>query len=1816
MLALALSLGLTLGLAKLPQVEAQPSSTMAGLAETRLLELEQQLHSFGSLSSGLDLKTTSSPVSVYVQLHERQTKSGLTPNRDLHLQDQAGMDSQIAYAQALHQEFLADLSSVLGHKVLADQEVFLVDNALTLQVTGPELQQLVAHPDVRNIQLDLPVIPKPQLPSPEQTPKRRARRDLSEAYDPSSLKGAGTVIAILDSGFQVDHEGMAAPTDKTAMRYNATSIQAKIASGSLKGQYVNEKFPYGYNYADQDQDLAESGESHGTHVSGIAAGTGDKEGRFVGQAPQAQVLAMRVFSKGASKGTRPAIYNAALDDAIYLQADVINMSLGSDFGTLHGLEEATLAAIEKAKQIGALFSISAGNSSYANEDLPVSATNPWISTLGSPAIAPSALAVASVNGMESVNPILKVGDQTNVPYQPGKVVPVDTLYDQPLVVADAGRGDPKQASPAWASLDLQGKAALIERGDITFVEKVNNAAEKGAKLAIIYQHEEGGDNFVGMVLDGTKIPAISVKRSDGLKILELLKTQPDLAVTVTKAVGGFPYDDGGKMSDFSSWGPSPEFDLKPEITAVGGNVYAPQPGNTYGNMSGTSMSAPQISGMIALLHERYTKDDRISIPAASEAEARFYLTRNLLMSTAVPHQLTEQPVSYDSPRKQGAGIATNANFLSSQAYATAVPEQDGGFADAKLNLGAMNELEFDLKFVVHNISKTETLTFAPSATVQTDKLKENPAFIDVGGVQDVIPAVSGTPVTVQPSSSETVTLHVQVPAERHQELLSHFINGYYLEGFVRLKSQTAGQCDIGLPWISFRSNASGKGQSGIPALEPPIYDAQWNLQDAPKPKFYDTQTTAENEAGSGPNPFTALVSTVDGKTVVAGETTQPGSAVRTFDGNKIYLTPNGDGKNDFVGMSGIFQFSLFEAYARVVDSQGTEVFKSRSEGTLEDPIGQSNYDKTNTDRPFFNVPGHASTWDWDGKKAGTPVPDGIYTYEFHVKSTSDAKPGLKSEDIPEQVTKLQVIVDSKAPELKDAKFENGQYEGDLVEEGSGMKSATLVLKGSNGAPDQPVAVEVQGNHLRAQIPEDADLFQYELTLVDQAGNEKKINLGLSLLTEFGSIQVTYKDQTGKPVTVKEGELKLQFTDEKGHVFTDPQKLPYGKYKVTAESQVPRLVVQNSPQEAELTAENKEQTVTFTLEVLTVRKVRIDVSMEPAQEASSFPGKPVLTATNKKTGQVVQFEYTSFFGILNFFNAELTDGQWILKLGTLPDGWWSPFKDTEVEISEDSLQLKVRIIKGERCAIEPQTTVRSGDLDPASVEYMAYNGEYYEDLSQLASGVYLVFPVLTEEQAKEYYVEPDNTIVQLQPGQVQKPEFVFTKLTEETYGKIIVETKMEDGSEPIEVTYIAESLLGHRAKELGHIPYGNWYVEPDVYDPNYVLVSESTQKVQINEKTPEVHVSFTFARASSVDKKGAISILPSWSSYGDQEMYEEMNQYTFTLKNLTTGTEDTVTLAPSFLTLSMTDVPFGYYELKPVLQEPYYTDPESLFVKVDSDKQPAEAVFQYRVLKQGETKPQPESWKQTVQTDLGPVTLEIPAQFVPKMKPGMSMELRATALSEEELQELKAHEPEFATFTEEQKALSLFDVNLVLKVGDEERLIKNRELPTGFTAKLTLPAQDEAFSKLEVQSFFLNSEGQVFEKKAVQVQNQTAELMITHLSHYGLLATGEEPVPPTPSPDPNPGSQTREPGAGGYFKPLIPGKQPSDSAPALSPAQSVAKQETGKLETTNKDRSERKDSVPATGEKANERIASIVLVFAAFAALGMLVIRRRNKSSDI
>ena len=211
------------------------------------------------------------------------------------------------------------------------------------------------------------------------------------------------MVAIIDSGLDVHHEVLKiSDPSKAKYQTEAALEEAKKKAGIDYGKWYNNKVVYAYNYIDGDDNIKEKNSySHGMHVTGITAGNPNKKApndEYVyGVAPEAQVMFMRVFSD-RQRTTSDAIYIKAIDDAVALGADTINMSLGSATGSTVDVSPSLQAAIERARAKGVSVIIAAGNdNTFGSEYSKPLVENPDYGLVGNPSTAESSISVASVN---------------------------------------------------------------------------------------------------------------------------------------------------------------------------------------------------------------------------------------------------------------------------------------------------------------------------------------------------------------------------------------------------------------------------------------------------------------------------------------------------------------------------------------------------------------------------------------------------------------------------------------------------------------------------------------------------------------------------------------------------------------------------------------------------------------------------------------------------------------------------------------------------------------------------------------------------------------------------------------------------------------------------------------------------------------------------------------------------------------------------------------------------------------------------------------------------------------------------------------------------------------------------------------------------------------------------------------------------------------------------------------------------------------------------------------------------------------------------
>lgn len=771
----------------------------------------------------------------------------------------------------------------------------------------------------------------------------------AQTWQETGYTGIGMRVAVVDTGLDLDHPSFAADPEttdssltkseiagvlKTLNAYAAytQSSAVKLSEDSL---YRSAKIPYAFNYVDASLDVTHDKDGqgdHGTHVAGIVAANKTEGTDAIGVAPDAQLCVMKVF--GMKGGAYFDDILAALEDCFRLNVDAVNMSLGSPGGFSSESEyiDNIFETIERSDMVVA---ISAGNS-YSAAYMNGYGTNtnltqdPDNGIMSSPATYAGATVVASLENTSLKANYMMVGGE-QVPFSDVAAMAFTGLAGKQLeYVMVPGLG----AVSDYQGLDVKGRVAVVQRGELAFTEKQKNAYDAGAIACIVYDNvdeallnmeDAGVLPNACVTLAGGKLLAANVK--NGVGTLEVMPA--DDMVTI-------PNPAAGTMSDFSSWGVSPNLELLPDVTAPGGQIYSTLNNGKYGMMSGTSMAAPHIAGMGALVLQ-YLKD------TYQLTEAQLHtVAEALIMSTSKP--VVEPSGIFYSPRKQGAGSANVYDAVTSPAYLTVngkTPKVSLGDDDKKAG-------SYSFSFEINNLTD-EPLTYALDGTVLTDQVDltyeaqgysfmgetsrqldaqmqfgsqkrslplsydaNGDGKVDLNDVQYLLDGVNGleelseavqeafdlngdgildtadvqilyvkiteglaelTLVEVPAKGSVTVTVSVTLTAEDKAYLDTYYENGIYVDGFVRCYAQDEGAVDLSLPFLAFYGDwsASSMFDSGW------YYENQDEMEYNRYPNVLFTDFGASN-SNLGLNPYLQ----------------------EPYDPSHNMLSPNGDGYQDTI----------------------------------------------------------------------------------------------------------------------------------------------------------------------------------------------------------------------------------------------------------------------------------------------------------------------------------------------------------------------------------------------------------------------------------------------------------------------------------------------------------------------------------------------------------------------------------------------------------------------------------------------------------------------------------------------------------------------------------------------------------------------------------------------------------------------------------------------------------------------------------------------------------------------------------------------------
>ena len=699
--------------------------------------------------------------------------------------EQAGNADYTAAVQSAESKTLRSQESIIrqarritGNSVI-NQTGYLV-SAFSMNMTRSQMKQVAALDGVVSVS-EVTSYQARMTTAKEMT----SAMELWKAENGGST-GEGIVVAVIDSGINYTHPDMQMRQD-ARLKYTKADMEAKIAALGY-GKYYTDKVPFGCSYVGEE-DIRNEMVTHGLHVSGIVAANGDQEnGGVVGVAPDAQIFAMQVFGDTGSAYNDDII--RAVEDSVKLGADILNLSLGGTAG-FYSDADYLQKALAYAEENGAVVCVAAGNDGTSASDTGVN-TNDWgvidTGAVSNPATYPGALSVASVDNsmLRGKSVTITSGEDTVysgvvMDFSQGNHTDWTSLGEVPIL--EFGYGDLfEDIFPKLSTLPEGPYVALVQRGkDISFEDKINYLMGMCHASAVIVYNNEATDQVPTNVSaeSASQYTAMMVSGNTGARLMELVQAGATVSFDGLHDVVYPNEATGGKVSTFSSWGSTPTLDIKPEISAPGGNILSVSKGEKYEEMSGTSMATPYVSGCAALVLESLQKSLADGSLVLGDTSLNTFV-KNTLMNTADP--IADGSVIY-SVRQQGSGMADPLSAAENRVLATY-----NGVASVAL------------KEVGNTTGFTMTLTNYGTAVAGYTLPASVPVYTDVTG-QDgsyAMELLSGasvtfdkTAVTVPAGGTVQVTGTLTIPANAAKN--------HYVEAFLPFD----GDVDLSLPLMGF-----------------------------------------------------------------------------------------------------------------------------------------------------------------------------------------------------------------------------------------------------------------------------------------------------------------------------------------------------------------------------------------------------------------------------------------------------------------------------------------------------------------------------------------------------------------------------------------------------------------------------------------------------------------------------------------------------------------------------------------------------------------------------------------------------------------------------------------------------------------------------------------------------------------------------------------------------------------------------------------------------------------------------------------------------
>ncbi|HHT66693.1 MAG TPA: S8 family serine peptidase [Erysipelotrichaceae bacterium] len=654
------------------------------------------------------------------------------------------------------------------------------------------------------------------------------------------------------------HETYSPLDESVKTKYSsAEEIDAIVATEGFHGEavtveslYFNNKVPYYYDYGGSvynyddyaentnvvpDNDVFSPMSDHGLHVSSMAVGNGPT---YKGIAPNAQVALFKVFTeyyatpeekkegRSDSSGCFDSAVIKALEDAAILDCDVLNMSFGSDLNDFDD-DSIVHTLLAELRENGIWSNYAAGNSGkgyytgtcYGGWSTDIVETG----ILSGSANLDSVMTVAANQADRQYYTQAIEIDGKYISYTDQVISRSGTTYDPERYLTDfITPGERKSWVKVpnfgeladYEGLDVTDKVAIVDRGSSTFADKVDQAHTHGARaICIINNSSDPVYMSFGDDSDGNPVtPAIPVALIAYEDRALFDAGEGELTLVSNVYVNNIT---ARQMTTFSSDGATFDYLIKPEISAPGhlvkgavsqndaGEVIATAT-DTYDYWSGTSMSAPNYTGAMALLLGEHTEnvDGKLVV---NEGYIKSINART--MSTA--DQMDDKYGLDASVRIQGAGMVNVAAALDSEVYLEGVANS----GKSKIELGNnvdIAEGNLKLSFVAHNEGEAKTYNAKVKVYRPTiyryerrENSKESLAInnVELQAITNTLIAEVDFTINV-PNGESTINLDtISLDEATKQYIDEHFEAACPIEGYVVLTNDE--ETRLSIPFLGY-----------------------------------------------------------------------------------------------------------------------------------------------------------------------------------------------------------------------------------------------------------------------------------------------------------------------------------------------------------------------------------------------------------------------------------------------------------------------------------------------------------------------------------------------------------------------------------------------------------------------------------------------------------------------------------------------------------------------------------------------------------------------------------------------------------------------------------------------------------------------------------------------------------------------------------------------------------------------------------------------------------------------------------------------------